>query len=180
MEIIEPHIKGLLVLKPKIYKDNRGYFLETWNQESFKNIGIDVNFSQDNQSLSKKGVVRGLHFQNPPYAQGKLVRVIKGEVLDVALDIRKNSITYGKYFSIKLSGENHVMFWIPPGFAHGFSTLKDDTIFSYKCTNPYNQKSENSISCMDPELAIDWKIKKPIISQKDQEAQFFSNFISKF
>tara|TARA_B100000902_G_scaffold381427_1_gene417929 strand:+ start:9369 stop:9911 length:543 start_codon:yes stop_codon:yes gene_type:complete len=180
MKIIKTNIDDLLLIKPKIYSDNRGHFFESWNKNIFNENIINVNFIQDNQSLSKKGVIRGLHFQNPPYAQGKLVRVIKGKVLDVALDIRKKSKSYGKYFSIELSGENNFMLWIPPGFAHGFSTLEDNTIFSYKCSGKYNKESENSILWNDPNLNINWKVKNPIISDKDQKSQKFTNFNSKF
>src|SRR6478735_5718288 len=129
MEIKKTSIDGLLILEPKIWKDDRGYFFESFRKDIFDKQGIAADFIQDNQSLSQKGAVRGLHFQKPPFEQGKLVRVIQGKVLDVVVDIRKNSPTYGKYFSIELSGENNIQFWIPPGFAHGFSTLEDNTIF---------------------------------------------------
>ena len=135
MKVVRTPVEGLLVLQPDILEDNRGYFFESWSKDTFQDIGLDLDFVQDNQSFSKKGVLRGLHFQNPPFPQGKLVRVIKGKALDVAVDIRKNSPTYGQHFSIELSGKNKTMFWIPYGFAHGFLTLEDDTIFSYKSTN---------------------------------------------
>jgi len=144
MEIIKTPLDGLLVINPRIFGDDRGYFFESWSKQSFAEVGLDLDFVQDNQSLSNKGVLRGLHFQNPPYEQGKLVRVIKGAVLDVALDIRKNSPTYGQHFSVELSEENKTLVWIPPGFAHGFATLKDNTIFSYKCTEVYNKESEGA------------------------------------
>ena len=132
MKIIQTEIDSLLIIEPQIFKDERGSFFETWNKSSFTDNGLDVEFVQDNQSLSHKGVLRGLHFQRPPFIQGKLVRVIQGSVLDVAVDLRRKSNTYGKYFSIELSGENRKSFWMPPGFAHGFITLEDNTIFVYK------------------------------------------------
>tara|TARA_B100001173_G_C15872773_1_gene498019 strand:- start:1 stop:543 length:543 start_codon:yes stop_codon:yes gene_type:complete len=180
MKIIKTPIDGLLVLQPNIFEDQRGYFLESWNKQRFKDMGLDLDFAQDNQSLSKKGVLRGLHFQNPPFSQGKLVRVIKGSVLDVALDIRKESSTYGKHFSIELSEENNTILWLPPGFAHGFVALVDDTIFSYKCTNVYNKESEKSLLWCDDDLKIDWRIKSPIVSEKDKMAPHFSSFLSQF
>tara|TARA_B100000497_G_C7618916_1_gene371787 strand:- start:77 stop:619 length:543 start_codon:yes stop_codon:yes gene_type:complete len=180
MKIIKTEIEGLLLIEPKVFEDERGYFFESWSKDAFENAGLDINFVQDNQSLSSKGVVRGLHFQNPPFAQGKLVRVLKGSVLDIAVDIRENSPTYGKYFSIHLSEENKTMLWIPPGFAHGFSTLEDNTIFSYKCSGVYNKESEGSLMWNDTDLNIDWKIKNPIISEKDQNSELFSNFKTQF
>ena len=134
MNSIKTPIKDLLILEPKVFEDDRGYFFESFNKKKLEDLGINVEFVQDNQSLSNKNVLRGLHFQVPPFAQGKLVRVIKGSVLDVAVDIRKESETYGQYFSVILSEQNKKMFWIPPGFAHGFLTLEDQTIFSYKCS----------------------------------------------
>jgi len=180
MEVSNTEIEGLLVIKPKVYQDERGYFFESWNRELFKSNGIDVDFLQDNQSSSSLGVVRGLHFQNPPNTQGKLVRVISGSVLDVAVDLRKKSPTYGRHKSIILSGENKIMFWIPPGFAHGFSTLENNTIFSYKCSGIYDKKSEGSLLWNDPDLNIDWKIENPIVSEKDKKSERFINFKSRF
>jgi dTDP-4-dehydrorhamnose 3,5-epimerase len=180
MKIIKTEIKGLLIIKPRVFEDERGCFFESWSKDAFENVGLDVNFVQDNQSLSSKNVVRGLHFQNPPFAQGKLVRVLKGSVLDVAVDIRENSPTYGKHVSILLSGENKTMFWIPPGFAHGFSTLEDNTMFSYKCSGIYNKESEGSLMWNDTDLNIDWQIKNPIISEKDQNSELFTNFKTQF
>jgi dTDP-4-dehydrorhamnose 3,5-epimerase len=145
MEVIETHIKDLLIIKPKVFEDARGYFFESYNEAVFKQHGVDANFIQDNQSLSNSGVLRGLHFQAPPFAQGKLVRVINGAVLDIAVDIRRNSPTYGQHVSVELTEENKTMFYIPPGFAHGFLTLRDHTIFSYKCTNLYNKASEGTM-----------------------------------
>jgi len=180
MKIIDTYIDSLKVIEPSIFEDERGYFFESWNSVFLKKEGLDVTFIQDNQSFSHKGVLRGLHFRNPPFAQGKLVRVIKGAVLDVAVDIRKKSITYGQYFSIALNEENKTMFWIPPGFAHGFLTLDDNTIFQYKCTNIYNKESESSLLWNDKDLDIDWFIDNPIVSRKDQISQNFRNFISQF
>ena len=180
MKIIKTKIEGLLIIKPRVFEDDRGYFFESWNKAAFENAGLDISFVQDNQSLSSKGVVRGLHFQNPPFEQGKLVRVLKGSVLDVAVDIRKSSPTYGKHVSVLLSEENKTMFWIPPGFAHGFSTLEDNTMFSYKCSGVYNKESEGSLMWNDTDLNIDWQLKNPIISKKDQNSTLFTNLKTPF
>jgi len=180
MEFIQADITGLLQIKPSVYEDKRGCFFESYNIEELENAGVDVIFKQDNESRSKKGVLRGLHFQNPPFEQGKLVRVIKGVALDVVVDIRKNSVTYGKWASLTLSEENKLIYWIPPGFAHGFLALEDDTVFTYKCTEVYNRESEDSIRWNDPDLGIDWGIKDPIISEKDGVAPLFKDFQSKF
>jgi len=180
MEIIKAPIEGLLVINPKIFGDDRGYFFESWSEESFAKNDLDLDFVQDNQSLSSKGVLRGLHFQNPPFAQGKLVRVIKGAVLDVVVDIRKESATYGQHFSIELNEENKTIFWIPPGFAHGFITLEDDTIFTYKCTGVYNSASEEALLWSDKDLNIDWGAIEPLVSDKDLVAGSFKNFKSQF
>ena len=174
-------IEGLVVIETKRFDDSRGYFYESYNLKKYQDLlGASFNFVQDNISVSAKNVLRGLHFQNPPHAQGKLVSVVKGSVLDVAVDIRKDSRTYGKYQSIVLSAENGLQFWIPPGFAHGFLALEDDTIFSYKCTNYYHPESEESLIWNDTDIAIDWKIKNPIISPKDELSGFFNTFVSKF
>ena len=180
MEIIKTPLEGLLVIKPRIFGDDRGYFFESWSKESFTKNGLDLDFVQDNQSLSGKGVLRGLHFQNPPYAQGKLVRVIKGAVLDIAVDIRKDSPTYGQYFSVELSEKNKTIVWIPPGFAHGFLTLEDNTIFTYKCTGVYNKEYEGSLLWNDKDLNINWKVNDPLVSEKDLVAGNFKDFVSKF
>lgn len=180
MKFEKTTIEGLFVIKPHIFSDERGYFYESYNKAIFEKNGLDLDFIQDNQSLSHKGVLRGLHFQAPPFAQGKLVRVIQGSVLDVAVDVRPHSPTYGKYESVLLSGENKTQFWIPPGFAHGFVTREDNTIFSYKCTGPYYKESEGAILWNDPQLNIDWNIEQPIVSSKDQEAELFKNFKSPF
>ena len=180
MEVIKTPLEGLLVIEPKVFKDHRGYFYESYNAEAFKQAGIEAVFVQDNQSLSQKGILRGLHFQAPPHAQGKLVRVIKGAVLDVVVDIRKNSPTYGQHFSIELTEENFKMFWIPPGFAHGFVTLEDHTIFSYKCTDVYNKSAEGGLLWNDPELGINWGIEQPVLSEKDTLNPQLNNFNSPF
>ena len=180
MEVLKTSIEGLLVLKPRVFADGRGDFFESWSKESFAENGLDLDFLQDNQSLSNKGVLRGLHFQNPPFAQGKLVRVVKGAVLDIVVDIRKESSTYGQNFSIELSEDNKTIFWIPPGFAHGFITLKDDTIFTYKCTGVYNSKYEDALLWSDKDLNIDWGTIDPLVSNKDLVAGSFKNFVSQF
>jgi dTDP-4-dehydrorhamnose 3,5-epimerase len=180
MEVIETKIKDLLIIHPKVFGDTRGYFFESYNEDDFKKQGIEVKFIQDNQSLSNKGVLRGLHFQAPPYDQGKLVRVITGAVLDVAVDIRKNSPTYGEHIAIELTAENKTMFYIPPGFAHGFLTLQDNTIFSYKCTNLYNKSSEGTVLWNDTDLKINWNISNPLLSEKDLIGTKFKDFISPF
>ncbi|MCD4682804.1 MAG: dTDP-4-dehydrorhamnose 3,5-epimerase [Bacteroidales bacterium] len=180
MEIIKTKIIDFLIIKPNVFEDNRGYFFESFRLDKFKEAGINLDFVQDNESKSQKGVLRGLHFQNPPYEQGKLVRVVTGAVLDVVVDIRNGSKTYGKWLSQELSESNKTMLWIPPGFAHGFLTLEDNTIFQYKCTNYYNKESEGSILWSDPDLGISWNIKNPLVSLKDQSAPRFKDFQSKF
>ncbi len=180
MEVIKTKIPDLYIVKPTVFEDHRGYFFESYNKENFLRNGIDHNFVQDNESKSSKGVLRGLHFQKPPFAQGKLVRVMKGSVLDVAVDIRKNSPTYGKWASVELTQDNKWMYWVPPGFAHGFVTLEDNTVFFYKCTNVYNKNSEGSILWCDPDLNIDWKVENPILSDKDKTGPLFKDFVSPF
>lgn len=180
MEIIKTSIEGLLIIKPDVFKDERGYFFESYNKERFAKEGLVMNFVQDNESKSGRGVIRGLHFQKPPFAQGKLVRVVKGSVMDVAVDIRKNSPTYGKWESRILSEENKEMFWIPEGFAHGFITLEDNTVFSYKCTNVYNKLSEGSLRWNDPDLNIQWNFETPILSDKDKLSPLFKDFETPF
>ena len=180
MKVVKTTIEGLVIIEPKIYKDERGYFFESWNHRKFSELVTPVNFVQDNQSCSLKNTLRGLHFQNPPYEQGKLVRVISGSVLDVAVDIRISSPSYGHHFSVILSKDNNKMFYIPPGFAHGFLSLEDNTIMSYKCTGDYNKLSEGSLLWNDKNLNINWGITKPIISDKDCKAVNFNSFTSLF
>jgi dTDP-4-dehydrorhamnose 3,5-epimerase len=172
--------QGLTIIQPAVYGDNRGYFFESYNAEIFKKNGLELNFVQDNQSMSHKNALRGLHFQAPPFAQGKLVRVVRGAVFDVVVDIRKNSATYGKQFSIHLTEHNFTMLWIPEGFAHGFATLENDTLFSYKCTRVYNKASEGGILWCDPALGINWEIENPILSEKDKLNPLLSDFTSPF
>ncbi len=180
MEVIETKIKDLLIIKPRVFADARGYFFESYNETVFKQNGINANFVQDNQSLSNTGVLRGLHFQAPPFEQGKLVRVITGAVLDVAVDIRKNSPTYGEFVAMELTEENKTMFYIPPGFAHGFLTLRDNTIFSYKCTNVYNKASEGCVLWNDKDININWNVSNPILSEKDLVGTPLKEFTSPF
>ena len=181
MTFTETDIEGLFIIQPKIYRDERGYFFESFNQLEFKNkTGLNINFVQDNQSKSSKNVIRGLHFQNPPNAQGKLVRVLQGSVIDIVVDIRLSSMTYGKHFKIKLDAIDFKMLYVPEGFAHGFVTLEDDTVFSYKCTDFYHKESEDCLLWNDPDLKIDWGINEPILSEKDQHGKKFSSFVSKF
>lgn len=180
MEVKETKLKGVVVIQPKVFEDARGYFYESYNAEAFRKAGIDANFVQDNQSLSQKGVLRGLHFQNDPWAQGKLVRVIKGSVFDVAVDIRKSSSTYGEWFGLELNETNKTMMYIPPGFAHGFATLQDDTIFSYKCSNLYNKASEDCLLWNDPDIGIKWNIENPLLSEKDLQGKRLKDFVSLF
>ena len=181
MKVEESHIEGLLVITPDVFKDDRGYFFESFNKDNFNKLGLPTNFVQDNESKSQRGVIRGLHFQAPPMAQGKLVRVIKGSVMDVAVDIRKGSPTYGKWHSVLLTDENKKLFWIPPGFAHGFQTLEDETIFSYKCTGTYNKGSEGSLFWNDPSIGINWDFSiKPIVSEKDGVYSLLSDLESPF
>ena len=180
MQLIPTKISDLFLVQPKVFEDARGYFFESYNKEVFQKAGIKDEFLQDNQSLSQKGVLRGLHFQNPPHAQAKLVRVITGSVLDVAVDIRKNSPSYGQHVAEILSAQNKTMMLIPEGFAHGFLVLEDNTIFSYKCSRLYNKESEEAILWNDADIGIEWGIKNPILSEKDRIAKQFKDFITKF
>ena len=171
MKVIATDIPGLLIFEPKVFSDDRGWFMEGFNQEVFdKAVGEHLLFVQDNHSLSRKGVLRGLHFQRPPHAQGKLVRVISGQVWDVAVDIRKSSTFFGKWVGAELSAENKRQFWIPPGFAHGFLTLSDTAEFLYKTTALYHAPSEGFIMWNDPQLAIEWPECSPILAAKDAAA----------
>ena len=171
MEVIKTNIEGVIIVEPRIFKDGRGYFFESFSQREFEEKVCKTTFVQDNESKSSYGVLRGLHFQKPPFAQSKLVRVIKGAVLDVAVDIRKDSPTFGQYVSVELTGENHRQFFIPRGFAHGFSVLSEEVIFQYKCDNFYSPQSEGAIAWNDPDLNIDWRIpaEKVVLSEKDSK-----------
>lgn len=180
MEVIKTEIEGLLLIKPKVFKDDRGYFLESYNEAVYRENGIELCFVQDNISKSKRGTIRGLHYQVGDDAQGKLCKVLYGKVLDVAVDIRFGSPTFGKYFASELSEENHTQLWIPPGFAHGFSVLSEEVIFSYKCTALYNKESERAILYNDKELNIDWKVVNPIVSEKDMKAKLFKDIDKDF
>lgn len=183
MNIIKTNIEGVLIVEPKIFGDARGYFFESFNAKNFKEqTGIDVIFVQDNESKSCYGVVRGLHFQKPPYAQAKLVRVVEGRVLDVAVDIREGSPTYGKHTAVELSAENKRQFFIPKGFAHGFAVLSETAVFQYKCDEYYHPESEGAIAWDDPTLAIDWMIFKDqaLLSEKDRHHPLFKDFVTPF
>ena len=182
MNITDTKIEGLKIIEPRIFPDDRGYFYESYNEKKYREAGIDASFVQDNQSFSAKGTLRGLHGQADPFAQGKLVRVLQGRVLDVAVDIRKNSPTFGQYVTVELSGENHKQFWVPPGFLHGFVTLENDTIFTYKVTNYYDKASEIGVVWNDPTLNIDWQtnISKLLLSPKDEILPTFADFKSPF
>ena len=180
MEIIKTPIDQLLIIKPAIFCDERGHFFESYNQKRYAEHHITDVFVQDNQSCSKKGVIRGLHFQRPPFAQTKLVRVLQGAVLDVAVDLRRKSPTYGQHHTVLLSAENALQFLIPVGFAHGFVALEDDTVFAYKCSAYYNKDSEGCIRFDDPTLNIDWQIEQPIVNEKDLQGECFNAFKSMF
>lgn len=184
MNFITTPIADLFIIEPKVWKDNRGYFYESFSGREFSAQGIEADFVQDNQSFSQKGTLRGLHAQKAPFAQGKLVRVIQGSVLDVAVDARKDSPTYGQHFSTELSGENHRQLWVPPGFLHGFVTLEDDTIFTYKVTNYYDKNSEVGVIWNDPDLNINWVAdlnpEELLLSDKDLVLPAFRDFVSPF
>jgi len=180
MQIVETGFKDLLLLEPAVFEDERGYFFEAWNKEKFKEYGLKEEFVQDNQSMSGANVLRGLHFQLPPWEQGKLVRVISGSVLDVAVDLRKSEPTFGQHYKCILTAQKKNMLWLPPGFAHGFLTLEENTIFFYKCSQVYNKASEAAIAWFDSDLNIDWGIKDPVVSAKDKVAPLFKNFSSPF
>lgn len=179
MNVETTNLKDVLVITPIVFKDDRGYFFESYNQQKLEAY-FNLSFVQDNESFSQKDVLRGLHFQIPPFAQAKLVRVIQGSVLDVAVDLRKNSPTYGHHFKIVLSGENKKQLFIPAGFAHGFLTLENDTIFSYKCSDYYKKEAEGAILWNDFSLDIKWDCENPMLSEKDLLAESFENFKSPF
>lgn len=180
MEVQKTAINGVYIIKPDVYGDDRGYFFESYNIERYRELihGIP-DFVQDNQSKSCYGVVRGLHFQRPPFAQAKLVRVVSGTVLDVAVDLRKDSKTFGKYVSVELSGENQLQFFMPEGFAHGFSVLSKEAVFQYKCSKLFNKESEGGIQWNDPDVGIDWKLKPEdvILSAKDIKRQTIKEYV---
>ena len=180
MKINETKINGVLIIQPDVFKDDRGYFFESYSLKKFLEKDLELNFVQDNISKSKKGTIRGLHYQIGKSAQGKLCQVISGTVLDVAVDIRFGSPTFGKYVSEILSEENHTQIWIPPGFAHGFAVLSEEAIFHYKCTNYYNKADERAILYNDPEININWQIKTPIVSEKDLKAKRFNEIEKDF
>ena len=177
MEVIKTEIDGVVIIEPRIFKDDRGYFYESFSQREFEEKVCRTTFVQDNQSKSSYGVVRGLHFQKPPYSQSKLVRCIKGAVLDVAVDIRKGSPTFGKYVAVELTEDNHRQFFVPRGFAHGFAVLSEEAVFQYKCDNFYNKESEGSVAWNDPQLGIDWRIpaEKVLLSEKDKLSKNISD-----
>jgi len=168
MNFLETPLAGLWIIEPKVFEDERGFFMETYHQEQFKAHGIANVFVQQNHSRSKRGVLRGLHYQQEPFSQGKLVRVVRGEAFDVAVDLRPGSPTFGKWFGTTLSSENKILLYIPPGFAHGFCTLTDDVDFTYSCTNVYSAAHETGIIWNDPDLAISWPVADPVVSAKDQ------------
>ncbi|GHA66727.1 dTDP-4-dehydrorhamnose 3,5-epimerase [Pontibacter akesuensis] len=174
------HIEGVIEFQPRIFEDERGYFTETFSMKWFEPFGEPPVFVQDNQSCSKKGVLRGLHFQKPPHAQGKLVRVTSGKALDVAVDLRKNSPTYGQYVTSLLEADKHNLFYIPAGFAHGFVALEEDTIFLYKCTDFYAPATEGGLLWNDPAIGIDWSIADPLVSPKDEVLPLLKDFNSPF
>jgi len=182
MKIEETFIKDLVVVEPTVFGDERGYFFESYSKTKFEDLGINIEFVQDNQSFSKKGTLRGLHYQNPPFAQTKLVRVLEGEIIDVAVDLRKYSPTYGKAFSVLLSAENKKQLLVPQGFAHGFSVISETASVMYKCDQFYNKASEGGIKFDDPSLNIDWgmDLKDAIVSEKDQILPFIDNCNSLF
>lgn len=185
MEVIKTEIEGVYIIEPKVFGDARGYFFESFSEREFIEKVGDIHFVQDNESMSKYGVMRGLHFQRPPYAQSKLVRCVKGKVIDVAVDIRKGSPTYGQHIAVLLTEENHRQFFIPKGFAHGFAVLSESAIFQYKCDNFYNPEADGGISIMDGTLGIDWELsmEDALVSEKDANhiklAEFDSPFIYK-
>ena len=180
MEILETSIKDILIITPKVFKDERGYFLESFRKKILDDYGITANFVQDNISKSKRNTVRGLHYQVGDFAQGKLCQVVYGSVMDFAVDIRFGSPTFGKYITTELSEDNHEIIWIPPGFAHGFSVLSKEAIFHYKCTNYYSKEHERSILFSDKDLNIDWNVAKPLVSAKDLEAKAFKDIDKDF
>ncbi len=179
MQIEKTSFDGLLIIKPNVYSDDRGYFMESYKQKVYEKL-TGVSFVQDNESRSQKGVIRGLHFQNPPFAQAKLIRVISGSILDVVVDLRKDSKTFGKHYKLILTSENKQQFFIPEGYAHGFLSLEDNTIILYKCSEYYHKESEDALLWNDEILNINWEVDNPIITEKDSNAKKFSIFESPF
>jgi len=182
MEIIKTPVQDLVIVKPRVFSDARGFFFESYNESTYREAGINVSFRQDNQSRSSYGVVRGLHYQLMPHSQSKLVSVVRGAVWDVAVDLRKNSPTFGQWYGVELTEENHLQYFIPQGFAHGFSVLSDVAVFTYKCDDFYHPESEAGIAFDDPALAIDWKVPadKAIISDKDRKHPLFKDAVFNF
>lgn len=182
MEIIKTDIEGVVILEPKVFRDARGYFFESYSKREFDEKVAPVDFVQDNESCSTRGVMRGLHFQRPPFTQAKLVRCVKGAVLDVAVDLRKGSPTYGRHVAVELTEENHRQFFIPKGFAHGFAVLSDVAVFQYKCDEFYHPEADGGISILDPSLEIDWRIDpaEAILSDKDTKHPLLKDFITPF
>lgn len=182
MEVIKTDIEGVVIIEPKVFKDARGYFFESYSKREFDEKVRPVDFVQDNESCSVKGVMRGLHFQCPPFTQSKLVRCVKGAVLDVAVDIRRGSPTYGKYVAVELTEDNHRQFFVPRGFAHGFAVLSDVAVFQYKCDEYYHPEADGGISILDDSIGIDWRIdiKSAILSEKDTKHPLLKNFDSPF
>lgn len=183
MEVIKTAIEGVLIIEPKVFKDARGYFFESFNAKEFaEKTGLNINFVQDNESMSSYGVMRGLHFQRPPFTQSKLVRVVKGKVLDVAVDIRKGSPAYGQHVAVELTEDNHRQLFVPRGFAHGFAVLSETAIFQYKCDNFYAPQADGGICIKDDSLGIDWQIRieKAILSDKDINQMYFKDLDSPF
>lgn len=183
IEVKKTDIEGVLIIEPKVFGDARGYFLESFNVKEFaEKTGLNINFVQDNESMSSYGVMRGLHFQKPPYTQSKLVRCVKGAVLDVAVDIRKGSPTYGQHVAVELTDDNHRQFFVPRGFAHGFAVLSEVAVFQYKCDNFYAPQADGGISILDDSLGIDWKIPtdKALLSEKDTKHALLKDFDSPF
>ncbi len=182
MEVIQTNIKGVVIIEPRLFKDDRGYFFESYSERDFNKQVDEVHFVQDNESKSSYGVMRGLHFQRPPFTQSKLVRCVKGAVLDVAVDIRKGSPTYGQHVAVELTEDNHRQFFIPRGFAHGFAVLSPEAIFQYKCDNFYHPEADGGISILDTSLGIDWRIptEHAILSEKDTKHPLLKDFDSPF
>ncbi len=180
MKVAESKFKGVFIIELDVFNDDRGYFAETFSAKRYKDHGISLNFVQDNISVSKKGTLRGLHYQVPPKAQAKLCHVIKGSVLDVVVDLRFGSPTFGQYLAVELSEKNHFQIFIPAGIAHGFSVLSDEAIFQYKCSEFYSKEHERAIRFDDPDLNINWGIENPIVSDKDKSAKFFKEIGMEF